>query len=228
MTRVVQTELLDELPAEDPAARQSRSDLRRINWWMGNAGAIAQPLRQILAGRQQATVLELGTGDAQLMAGLAARLGNRVNITLLDRQCVIADDALRQLRVAGWAPQVVEAEAIAWLQAVPADAFDVAVANLFLHHFTDDQLARLLGLLAKCCRAVVACEPARSRLALGGVGLLPLLGCNHVTRHDARVSIRAGFRGNELSARWQVHDGWKLDERQAGLFGHRFVARRIR
>jgi len=99
---------------------------------------------------------------------------------------------------------------------------------LFLHHFADHQLARLFGLLAKCCRAVVACEPARARLALGGVALLPLIGCNHVTRHDARVSVRAGFRGHELSALWPAHDGWELNESRAGLFGHRFVARRIR
>jgi hypothetical protein len=228
MTRALQAELLDELPAHDPAAQRSRRDLRRINSWMGNVGAMARPLRQILAGHENATILELGAGDAGLMAGLAARLGGRANVTLLDRQRVVAGDTLERLRASGWTPHVVEAEALAWLATVPADAFDVVVANLFLHHFADGQLDRLFGLLAKCCRAVVACEPARSRWALSGVALLPLLGCNHVTRHDARVSVRAGFRSRELSAHWPVREGWELNEQRAGIFGHRFVARRIR
>jgi len=226
MTRVLESELLDELPADHPAAQRSRGDLCRINWWMGNAGTIAQSLREILAGSEHAAVLELGAGDAGLMAGVAARLGGRVTVTLVDCQRVVSENTLQKMRAAGWTPNVVVAEAIAWLESIPSDTFDVAVANLFLHHFTDDQLDRLFGLLASRCRAVVACEPARSALALGVVAVLPLIGCNHVTRHDARVSVRAGFRGRELSAHWPVREGWELNERRAGLFSHRFVARR--
>jgi hypothetical protein len=47
-----------------------------------------------------------------------------------------------------------------------------------------------------------------------------------VTRHDAVLSVRAGFAGRELSALWPSADGWKLEERRAGLFSHLFVAHR--
>ena len=33
-----------------------------------------------------------------------------------------------------------------------------------------------------------------------------------MTRHDAVVSVRAGFRDGELSALWPHEPGWKLDE----------------
>jgi hypothetical protein len=34
--RVVKPEILDDLPMDDPSARASRADLRRINFLMGN------------------------------------------------------------------------------------------------------------------------------------------------------------------------------------------------
>jgi hypothetical protein len=47
-----------------------------------------------------------------------------------------------------------------------------------------------------------------------------------VTRHDAAISVRAGFSGGELSSAWPVAPGWSLMERSAPPFSHLFVARR--
>ena len=41
MNRIVQPELLDELPPDDPRAMRSRRDLRRINAWMRNHAIMA-------------------------------------------------------------------------------------------------------------------------------------------------------------------------------------------
>jgi len=56
--------------------------------------------------------------------------------------------------------------------------------------------------------------------------LLWLIGCGPVTRHDGRISIRAGFAGSELSALWPDKKNWELVERPVGLFSHLFTARR--
>jgi hypothetical protein len=102
---------------------------------------------------------------------------------------------------------------------------DAIVANLFLHHFDDAELQRMLGLVAMRTRAFIACEPRRSPTALTGARLLGLVGCNDVTRHDSVVSVRAGFAGTELTALWPKVDGWRLEERARGVFSHGFVAR---
>jgi hypothetical protein len=52
------------------------------------------------------------------------------------------------------------------------------------------------------------------------------IGCGPVTRHDARLSIQAGFAGNELSELWPEKQGWRLSEQPAGWFSHLFIARR--
>ena len=64
-----------------------------------------------------------------------------------------------------------------------------------------------------------------SRAVSLGCRLMWLIGCNDVTRHDAVVSVRAGFTNRELSALWTA-SGWKLEERAAPPFSHLFVARR--
>ena len=99
------------------------------------------------------------------------------------------------------------------------------IANLFLHHFEDDTLARLFALAASRTTLLVACEPRRARLPLAGSHLLGVIGCNDVTRHDAVLSVRSGFIARELSALWPLDRGWSLEERRAGPFSHLFVAR---
>jgi hypothetical protein len=54
-----------------------------------------------------------------------------------------------------------------------------------------------------------------------------MIGCNDVTRHDAIVSVRAGFKNRELSELWPAGGAWILHEHAYGLFSHYFVARRV-
>ena len=51
MNRHVQPELLDQLPPDDPRARWSRRDLRRINAWMRNPAIMAAALQSAVNGR---------------------------------------------------------------------------------------------------------------------------------------------------------------------------------
>ena len=100
------------------------------------------------------------------------------------------------------------------------------VANLFLHHFSAPRLAELCNLAARHAQILVAIEPRRSTWALVFSHLVGLIGCNRVTRHDAPVSVRAGFHGGELSQSWSGDGEWSLEERAVGLFSHLFIARR--
>ena len=71
-------------------------------------------------------------------------------------------------------------------------------------------------LLAGCARradALAACEPRRSRFALGASHLIFFLGANAVTRNDGVLSVRAGFVGSELGAAWPG-DGRRVADRR--------------
>lgn len=224
--RRVEPEWLDELPADDPRAMRSRRDMKRVNALMANAGIVAAELKAALP-EGIGHIAEIGAGDggfAERLARSLPRPSTGATFTLLDRQAIVAQPTRDALASRGWNAQPVEADVFDWLRHASTPRFDAIVANLFLHHFPPDRLGELLGLVARKTRCFIACEPHRSQVALLGSRLLGLVGCNDVTRHDAVVSVRAGFRDRELASLWP-HDGWKLGEGARGLFSHCFVAR---
>jgi hypothetical protein len=212
VTRIVRPELLDSLPPESPAAIRSRRDLARINRVMGNLAWFARAVPpRILPGE---TALELGAGDGALALHL--------------RASGLAVDALDRFP----APPAWPASAlwhVADLRGFAAwSGYPVVLANLVLHHLDDDELADLGGRLDRHARLLVFNEPLRRfRCRLLWEFAAPLGGAGPVTRHDGRVSIAAGFRGDELPralrlppARWT----WHLTETPVG--GSRLVATR--
>lgn len=210
MPRTLEAELLDTLPLESPDARRSRRDLLRINQVMGNHAwfervvpALAEP---------DETALELGAGDGLLALRLRA-VG--VPTDALDRfpapRCWPA--------TARW--HAADLRGFEWWTGYP-----VVLGNLVLHHLDDAELAALGARLDRHARVLVFNEPLRSARArlLWAVGA-PLGGACAVTRHDGRLSIDAGFRGDELAralrlapARWD----WRAEETFLGAC--RFVA----
>ena len=227
MIRSVEREWLDELPADVPAAIASRGDLQRVNWWMGHAGILHRALRKT-SPSPPLRVVELGAGDGTFLLSLAARWparGARIAAVLVDRQNVVRAKTLEAFQALGWDVQVVQADVFDWL-AQPALPSDWLLANLFLHHFHTERLRELLSFAAESTNVFVACEPRRAALPLAATRLLGLIGCNAITRHDARVSVQAGFAGHELSALWPSENRWQLREQAGGLFSHCFVARR--
>ena len=216
--RVLEPEWLDELPPQDPRAVRSRADQRRVNWLMGNARIIAH----VLSKHDVTRIADLGSGDGHLMLRIAQRLRRPgIELSLVDRAPVVSDATLAEFAGLGWRVRVVARDALAFLREEP---LDVVVANLFLHHLDPEALRQLFKLCSERAQLVAACEPRRSQLALLGCRLMWFIGANDVTRHDAVVSVRAGFTGHELSALWQAP--WRLDERSAPPFSHLFVARR--
>lgn len=223
-TRQLVPELLDQLPADDPAAIRSRQDLRRINWFMRNAATIATAARQHWSDPPPQRLVDLGAGDGALVLALEKWLAQHwpdLAVTLVDHAAIAGPHT-----DGSWRTGFVCADATTWLNTCPPSSVDVLVANLFLHHFVETELRALLAGIARATRLFVACEPRRSRRAWAGCRLLGVIGCNHVTRHDARASVAAGFAGRELSALWPAGPDWQLVERPAGLFSHLFIARR--
>jgi hypothetical protein len=230
MHRQVKPELLDTLPPDDPLAQASRNDLHRLNAWMGHGRIMSQSLRAAASERVPQHLIEIGAGDGLFMLRVAQRLSptwSGIRATLLDKQSIVRSETFQTFQTLGWRAESVESDVFAWLRKPEPLAGDVVIANLFLHHFSAAQLQELLRGLTQRTNCFLALEPRRSALSLGSSRLVGLIGCNRVTRHDATVSVRAGFTGNELSRLWPADRGWTLQERPAGLFSHLFIARRL-
>ena len=197
-TRRLRQEILETLAPDDPAAIRAREELILINHVMGNHRWIAGTLRH--HGLAGARLIELGAGDGSLSLKL-------LNEGLCEAWQLHGVDLAP--RPGAWP---VEA---GWTQgdlfAQPLPEAEVFLANLFLHHFEDDRLRELGARLPASARLILAAEPERRRRhALLGRLLCGIAELHPVQHYDMQVSIRAGFRGDELpralglGAEWQV------------------------
>jgi hypothetical protein len=228
--RRVEPEWLDSMRPDDPRAIRSRRDLQRLNSWILQGGIMSKLLLSNCSNSPPRSMLDLGAGDGTFMLQVAQRLAPHwpnVTVILLDRQSIVSAETRRAFRTLGWRAEAVGADVFEYLERAAVPAVDAITANLFLHHFQHQQLERLLSLAMRRTRLLIACEPRRSKVALTGSRLLWAIGCNDVTCHDARVSVRAGFNGRELSTLWSEREGWDLQEHRAKLFTHCLVARRL-
>ena len=254
MNRRVEPEFLDELPPEDPRAIRSRRDLQRLNRWMRNINVMTDALQSSLNGDGARHLAELGAGDGTFMLRVAERLpvngkperrhgpshhgsefqsaqyslagDGRIPVILLDKQDIIRPETHTAFEALGWQTKAIHADVFDWLSRPSVEAYDGMLANLFLHHFSNAQLAEIFSHAARRTRLFIAIEPRRWLWSLGFSRLLWLIGCNEVTRHDARVSIRAGFTDHELSDLWPDKGNWSLLEKPANLASHLFIAQR--
>ena len=234
MDRQVQPEILDILTPTDPRAIHSRRDLQRINAIMRHHAIMAREMEKHSSGAAPKTITELGAGDGKFLLRVAQKLNGPeassgqvfcdVDATLLDLQPNISVATLKAFDELGWRASASVTDVFNW----PPTSSDVVVTNLFLHHFADAKLAELLHLISQRTGLFIALEPRRAAWPLFCSRLLWAIGCNDVTRHDAVVSVRAGFFGNELSTLWPDKNNWELTEHAIGAFSHLFVARKTR
>ncbi len=218
--RVVEPEMLDNLPATDPRAIASRRDLQRLNLWLGNRRIISDALDASLWATDSPHLVEIGCGDATFATRVIRKISPG-KITLLDRQTTIQSQTLERFEKIGWEAEFVEADIFRWPPA--QQKVDCIYTNLFLHHFSAEQLRELFSIIAQRTNLFIACEPRRSMQALIGSYLLTYATCTAVTRYDAPVSVRAGFRGRELSELWPAGE-WSLFEEPRSIASHMFKA----
>jgi len=226
--RIVQPELLDTLPSNDPRAVHSRRDLHRLNCWMRNHAVMADALQKALTRHTPGQITELGAGDGHFLLRVAQKISPGwpdVNAILLDRQNNVTPATLAAFAKLSWHAETIVADVFDWSQTSAAGG--VVIANLFLHHFEGVRLVELLQLISQRAKLFIAIEPRRASWPLFCSRLLWAIRCNEVTRQDAVASVRAGFSGYELSAFWPDKQNWRLTEDRTGAFSHLFVARRI-
>lgn len=217
MKRTVEPEWIDQLDPDSPEARRSRRELRRMNALMRNFAWFRRQLvsKSSLSGRG----LELGAGDGALGAFLFTdqEIRRRLDLVGIDRIG----------RPAAW-PQDWQWEQEDILRFPRWKEFPILIANMVLHHFSEEELALLGSRIRESCRWLFALETSRKPIHAAQVRVLRALGAlGPVGYHDASTSIRAGFVGEELPQflglsssewRWQIH---------STLFGaYQFVAER--
>ena len=220
-------ELLDG-PLDDQAALVGNlRDLGRVNRRLGGAELSAIAIDALAAHRDDLTLLDVGTGAADIPLALidrARRRGRRLRVVGIDSRPEVLAAAVR-LRPGiavekGLELHVGDGRALRY----PDRSFDIAHASLVLHHLDPADAVALLGEMRRVARlGVVVNDLDRTRLGWIGAWLMShLLTGNRLTRHDAPLSVARAYRAGE--ARALLRSAGLVPVRTVrGAFGQRYA-----
>lgn len=184
--RIIKPEILDTLPPEE--ARTNLADIVRINRNWGGHGVLRRLLAKVVRPEEHFTMLDVGAASGD-MGACVRRAYPHATVTSLDR-------AMWHLETAG--PPRVAADAF---QLPFRDrSYDFVFSSLFLHHFTDAEVVRLLaGFGAVARRGVLVIDLERHPISYYFLPVTRwILRWHSVTVSDGMISVEAAFRKREL------------------------------
>ncbi|MEM7756351.1 MAG: methyltransferase domain-containing protein [Planctomycetota bacterium] len=226
--RVWTKELMDDPAIDREQLDRALGYIRAINRRLGGVSALLRHL-QLWSLRwpkdRRITMLDLGTGSADLPVAArnwAVQNGFDLWITGVDNHAGTLDAARRHAADTEGV-DLVEADALTIGDTYGPGSFDYVHAGLFLHHMpSDEEVVRVLSMMHRLARAgIVWNDLVRTRLGMVAINMMTV-GQPEMIKHDARVSVRAGFTRREA----------RLLAEQAGIdyasyrwrvFTHRFT-----
>jgi hypothetical protein len=185
--RVLKPEMLDTSPYDQ--ARASLADLIRLNHRWGGHSTLRRLLRQIAPG-PSFSFLDVGAASGDM--------GSRVRAWYPGAR-VISLDRLASHLAEGPNPRVA---GDAFQLPIAPRSIDYVFCSLFLHHFTDEEVVKLLAGFGEVARrAVLVIDLERNPVAYYFVPWTKrLFGWHPITVNDAPISVEAAFRPRELEA----------------------------
>ena len=153
------------------------------------------------AGAEPLTVLDVGTGAADIPAALvrwARARGRPVRVLALDVQPVVLECAAGTVREC---PEIRLVGGEAGRPPVRPDGVDLAICSLMLHHLPEDGVVALLRTMASVARlGFVVSDLRRTRAAWVAAWLLTrVTSRSQLTRHDGPLSVERAYTRPELA-----------------------------
>jgi ubiquinone/menaquinone biosynthesis C-methylase UbiE len=180
------------------------SELRFINRWIGDGFALkATLLREIESlNLQEFSVLDVGAGSGELLREIA-KCGRKTN---------------RQTRLFGLEYNERSAQSInleskdfseisgvrgtGFSLPFADNSFDYTICSLFTHHFTDENVVKLLAEMKRVsAREIFVIDLHRHAIAYGLYKMFCVaFRISNLVREDGSLSVLRGFKPNELNA----------------------------
>ena len=202
--RSQQLEIMDDLSCAGAVVNQTLRELDFINQWLGGNAVTLQALRKVWGKSRKTSIAmaDLGCGSGEMLRVIASHKSFRgISFQLYgwDANPNIITYAREHCRefsnIQFFASNVFDS-------AFQSLRFDVTLATLFLHHFTNDEIVKLLLILkSNTSTAIVINDLHRHPLAYYSIwALTKLFSKSSMVKYDAPLSVARGFSRKEWVA----------------------------
>ena len=226
MKRRFDPAVLEMMDRPQPVSRELDRDLdrlRQLNRWFGSYRLVSTFIRRWVTPGARMRVIDLATGSGdipRLLVDHARKIGARIQVDAVDRQAATLEIASR---LSTGYPEISyhEANILEWDS---AQRYDIALCSLVLHHFSDDDAAKVLRRCRELSkRFVLVSDLRRGFLLIGGVYMLTaVIFREPMTRFDARVSAQRAFSFGEMRE-LAIQAGWKNFDRKKFRFARQAI-----
>lgn len=216
--RTDEREIMDDFTLEGDHLRSNLDILASINKWLGGNQITLSGIQKLLKNTpkgQKVVIVDLGCGNGDMLRRIS-KLGEQLdhNFELIgidanmDTICYAKDLSKDYSNISYVQMNIFSKE-------FNDMKYDIALSTLFLHHLSDQEIIDKLTLLRQSARiGIVVNDLQRNKLAYFLFGIISFFINNKIVRNDGLVSIRRGFRKDELnnySKELQLESdiGWK-------------------
>jgi SAM-dependent methyltransferase len=180
-------EILDDFSIQDGRVDSALKELNIINTLLGGNGISYEGIKTLRTKGENLDILDVGAGASDILLGVKRKYNN-INIYCLDknqRTCLYLKKHSKDIKVI-----------CGDVKDLPfSTSFDIIHASLFLHHFNEDELIKIItNLLSISNKGIVINDLRRSVIAWLGIKLLTLLfSKSKEVKNDGPLSVRRGF-----------------------------------
>ena len=200
--RSSQAEIMDDFEMKGVLLRDTLDRIATINRWLGSNAATLGGIKQLLKSVDKTktiSIVDLGCGSGDVLRAIAKfghKKGLKFQLLGIDANADTLDYAAEQSEDF---PEI----SFRKMDVTSADfkelKFDIAIATLFLHHFTKEQLQELLfHMLQQSTLGVVINDLHRHPLAYKAFKVISIFIKNKMVAEDGLTSILRAFRREDL------------------------------
>jgi SAM-dependent methyltransferase len=196
------SEYMDSAAAQGPDLSRALEELQYVNRFLGGIRASLKALQKAerSAPKKKLEILDIGTGAADIPAALVGwgrSTGRDVRVVGMDFNPFVCAWAARRVEDL---PQVEVVQADVLNPPFDEGAFDYVHCAMFLHHFPQEEAARIVQTMYRLCRrGIIINDLHRHPVAFHAISWCTrLCSKSSMVQHDAPVSVLRGFRFADL------------------------------
>ncbi len=200
--RSTEQEIMDDLFMEGEMLRKTLDKIAAINKRLGGNQATIHGLNTLLKTEPAGTsisIIDLGCGSGDMLRAVAdyGRKNNFIfKLTGIDANEYTVNYARK---LSANYPEISYIKMDVFSDEFSGIAFDIVITTLFLHHFTAQEIERLLTPIVNRVRiGVVVNDLHRSRVAYYLFKAISFFIKNPMVKKDGAISVLRGFKKNEL------------------------------